>query len=130
MYTSYFAKLNSLPKFVVPISICSVTPKFYKGLEYKKLAPSYKLLMDWKRNKDDELYVLRYREEVLNLLDPREVVKDLLVMSQNYKGINYMPETCLICYEKPTDFCHRHIVSEWLNNNGCPCREYTFYNLC
>ena len=47
--------------------------------------------MDYKREiKDDELYVLRYREEVLNLLDPREVVKDLLVMSQNYKGINYM----------------------------------------
>jgi uncharacterized protein (DUF488 family) len=24
---------------------------------------------------------------------------------------------CLLCYEKPGDFCHRHIVAEWLHNN-------------
>jgi len=21
----------------------------------------------------------------------------------------------LLCYEKPADFCHRHIVADWLN---------------
>ena len=36
---------------------------------------------------------------------------------------------CLICYEKPGDFCHRHRVAEWLNNSIpdlVDCREYIF----
>lgn len=30
----------------------------------------------------------------------------------------------LICYEKPSDFCHRHLVAEWLNQNGYKCEEW------
>lgn len=40
IYTTYFAKLKSLPKDIIPISICGKAPTGYKGLEYKKLAPS------------------------------------------------------------------------------------------
>lgn len=35
-------------------------------------------------------------------------------------------EICLICYEKPSDFCHRHLVADWLNKNGVKCKEYEF----
>lgn len=33
---------------------------------------------------------------------------------------------CLICFEKPTDFCHRHLVADWLTKNGFQCEEYKF----
>ena len=29
----------------------------------------------------------------------------------------------LVCYEKPSDFCHRHLVADWLNKNGYDCEE-------
>ena len=36
IYTTYFAKLKSLPKDIVPISICGMAPNSYNGLQYKK----------------------------------------------------------------------------------------------
>jgi len=45
IYTSYFAKLKSLPEDIIPISICAKSPNWYKGLQYKRLAPTYDLLL-------------------------------------------------------------------------------------
>ena len=50
IYTSYFAKLKSLPENIIPISICGKAPDWYKGLQYKKLAPKYDFFMEWKKN--------------------------------------------------------------------------------
>lgn len=33
-------------------------------------------------------------------------------------------EICLVCYEKPTNFCHRFLVAEWLRENGIACKEF------
>lgn len=49
IYTSYFAKLKSLPDNIVPISICGKTPDWYKGLQYKKLAPKYDFFCEVER---------------------------------------------------------------------------------
>ena len=46
IYTSYFAKLNKLPEYVIPISICGKAPDWYKGLQYKKLAPKWKFFKE------------------------------------------------------------------------------------
>ena len=29
----------------------------------------------------------------------------------------------LLCYERPSEFCHRQLVREWFNNNGFKCEE-------
>ena len=47
IYTSYFAKLNKLPNNIIPISICGKAPDWYKGLQYKKLAPKYDFFIKW-----------------------------------------------------------------------------------
>ena len=39
IYTSYFTKLEQLPKSIISISICGKAPDWYKGLQYKKLVP-------------------------------------------------------------------------------------------
>jgi len=123
IYTSYFAKLKKIPWYYKPISICAKSPTGYTGLQYKKLAPTYSILMDYKRDQNEELYTKRFEQEILDKLDPNEVVKDLLVLSGNSKGIDYTPEIVLVCYEKSTDFCHRHLVADWLNTYGYKVEE-------
>ena len=119
IYTSYFAKLKSLPDNIIPISICAKAPDWYTGLQYKKLAPKYKFFMEWKENHDNDYYIKCFNEQVLNKLDPAKVYLELCNLAQS-------DEFCLVCYEKPTDFCHRHLVSDWLNKNGFKCDEYLF----
>ena len=126
IYTSYFAKVKSLPESIIPISICGKVPKGYNGLQYKKLAPKYDFFMKWKENHDNDYYIKCFNEQVLDNLNYDDVIKELLVLAGNFKGLNYLPDICLICYEKPEDFCHRHLVAEWLNKNGIQCEEYKF----
>jgi hypothetical protein len=124
IYTTYFANLKKLPDSIVPISICGKAPDWYKGLQYKKLAPKYGFFMEWKKNHDNNYYIKHFNEEVLNTLNSREVILDLLSMTGNIKGLNYLPHIALVCYEKPTDFCHRHLVAEWLRNDGYDVKEW------
>lgn len=121
IYTSYFAKLKSLPKDIVPISICGKAPAWYKGLQYKKLAPKYDFFMKWKETHDNDYYIKCFNEQVLGNLDALNVTKELIdLISKDSVG----QTICLICYEKPLDFCHRHLVADWLNKNGFECKEW------
>jgi uncharacterized protein (DUF488 family) len=100
MNTSYFAKY----KGENAISISLSTPSWFKGTQYKKLAPSWNLLNGYKNGAiSKEKYTEIYKREVLDKLDPKQVYEEL--------GEN----TVLMCWEKSSDFCHRHIVSQWFN---------------
>lgn len=122
IYTSYFAKLKDLPDNIIPISICGKAPDWYKGLQYKKLAPKYGFFIKWKETHDNDYYIKCYNEQVLNKLDAINVVRDLTyIVSKDTTG-EYI---CLVCYEKPGDFCHRHLVADWLSKNGFECKEFT-----
>ena len=123
IYTSYFAKIKELERNnIIPISICGKAPDWYKGLQYKKLAPKYGFFMEWKKNHDNDYYIKHFRSEVLDQLKATDVILDLsrLIYSFNIGENNI----ALICYEKPSDFCHRHLVAEWLNQNGFKCEEW------
>ena len=120
IYTSYFANLKSLPDNIVPISICGKAPDWYKGLQYKKLAPKYDFFMKWKENHDNDYYIKCFNEQVLNQLNVEDVIHDLV----GYLDPNEDIDIALLCYEKPGDFCHRHLVADWLNENGIECKEW------
>lgn len=114
--TTYFAKLRGnkeLQKKAVSISL--LPPKGWNGKTYKKLYPSKELLKWWKGCKqtpeDAGKYEVRYDKEVLSKLDVHSVAKKL----NGY---------VLVCYEKPSDFCHRHLVAKWLRDNGYEAREH------
>ena len=117
IYTSYFANIRNLPEHIVPISISGKAPDGYKGLQYKKLAPKYDFFMEWKQTHDNNMYIRCFKEQVLSKLNLMQVLSELDRLSQG-KAI------CLVCYEKPSDFCHRHIVAEWFNSQGVPCKEF------
>lgn len=123
IYTSYFAKIKELEKNdIIPISICGKCPDWYKGLQYKKLAPKYGFFMEWKKNHDNDYYIQHFNDEVLSKLDINEVIKDILeLLPECARG----KDIVLICYEKPSDFCHRHLVAEWLTKNGYSCFEWS-----
>ena len=44
------------------------------------------------------------------MLDPHEVYK-------------YLDNKILLCYERPEDFCHRHIIANWFKAYGHECKE-------
>lgn len=117
IYTSYFGKLDRLPKNIVPISICGKAPDWYTGLQFKKLAPKYEFFKQWEQTHNNEFYIKCYNEQVLQPLNVNEIVKELTELGQGN-------DIALICYEKPTDFCHRHLVATWLRNNGYSINEY------
>ena len=121
IYTTYFAKLKHLPKNIIPISICGKAPVGYKGLEYKKLAPKYDFFMEWKRTGNNDYYIKCFNEQVLDKLD---ALKTLLELSEIAGFQNRFNDICLVCYEKPSDFCHRHLVSNWFNKNLVACEEW------
>ena len=126
IYTSYFAKLKSLPENIIPISICGKAPDWYKGLQYKKLAPKYDFFMKWKENHDNDYYIKCFNEQVLNKLCIYDVMRDLLELTNmtDRIGIGGGKDICLICYEKPDDFCHRHLVADWFGKYGIKCKEW------
>ena len=131
IYTSYFAKLKSLPDNIIPISICGKAPDWYKGLQYKKLAPKYDFFMKWKENHDNDYYIKCFNEQVLDKLNAEQIVKELYKLISNivlnpklFSDKSLIPDIALICYEKPSDFCHRHLVADWLNKNGIECKEW------
>lgn len=107
IYTSYFAKMKKIPENIVRISICGKAPEWYDGIQYKKLAPKYKFFMEWKENKDNNFYIEHFNSEVLDTLNAQDVFNKLKELSQGRDCV-------LLCYEKPGDFCHRHLVADWL----------------
>lgn len=124
IYTSYFAKLKSLPNNIIPISICGKAPDWYKGLQYKKLAPKYDFFMEWKKTHDNDYYIKCFNEQVLDKLNVLTVMRDLIDLVNSSEN-HIEKEIALICYEKPSDFCHRHLVADWLRKNGLQCEEWT-----
>ena len=124
IYTSYFAKLKSLPKDIIPISICAKAPSWYKGLEYRSLAPTYNILMKYKQDNDNEDYIKKFHEQILSRLNASKVVFDLGRLADTDETC-YSFDICLVCYEKPSDFCHRHLVADWLNHYGFECKEWS-----
>jgi hypothetical protein len=119
IYTTYFAKLRALPKNIVPIAICSKPPVGYKGITYDKLAPKYDFFSQWKATGDNDYFIRNYLAKVLAPQKPADIKDELYSLAGG-------ADIALVCYEKPTDFCHRHLVSVWFHNNGIPCDEYVY----
>lgn len=114
IYTSYFANIRNLQKEgIVAISIARYSPKWYYGPRYTNVAPSGWMISG---QCSHEEYLKKY-DEILSCLDANEVVNTI-------KGISQGKDVALCCYEKPGDFCHRHLLADWLNRNGFEVKEW------
>ena len=117
IYTSYFGNLHNLP-FKDCIAICHWKPGYFKGPHYRVVAPTEQMVLDYKSSKQDqeakEKYIKEY-DKVLSALNPQEIG-------------NLLQNKILLCYERPGDFCHRHLLAKWLNQHGFECKEWNNSN--
>lgn len=121
MKTSYYAKFSRLSKEeksrYIPVLISTSLPKWFLDreeyyMEYKLLAPSSDNVFKLKNNKMSQEDFINAYTDKLKGLDLEQILEDLY----DYEGI-MDTEIVLLCYEKSTDFCHRHILREYLNEN-------------
>lgn len=119
LHTSYFGNINKImqedqepPVFV---SIAGKTPSWFDGPRMPELAPKKEWWTEWHKRFKDSLessesvtwYTKKYKETVLSCLDQVSIVTKLGELSKNI---------VLLCYETPEKFCHRHLVSEWIDS--------------
>lgn len=120
IYTSYFGKMNKFPNNFEPICIARWKPKWYEGKVLLALAPPEQLLRWWRASDKNEAsrerYVRWYKRSILSGYDPRAIERIV-------KHIANGKIPVLICFEKD-GFCHRHIVADWLKENGIECEEW------
>lgn len=119
LHTSYFGNISKIvqedqepPVFV---SIAGKTPSWFDGPRMPELAPKKEWWTEWHERFKDSLessesvtwYTKKYKETVLSHLDQVSVVTKLGELGENI---------VLLCYETPEKFCHRHLVSEWIDS--------------
>ena len=118
IYTSYFANLKTLEEAgIYCVSICSKVPDFFEGPNLESVAPNKSILYEYKNSEqtdaDKERYKQRYENEVLCAyrFHPEYLIDSLAYFS----SVEGNKDVALLCYERPEDFCHRHILADWLN---------------
>jgi len=130
MKTSYYANLKNIDqKFNTPIAISGDEGRMvgFEGRGCRALSP-YTFYRKWKAREDElesqlesgkiskatydrlkeenqDDYIQKFYEKVLQPLDPHKVYKDL------------GGTAVLLCFEKPTEFCHRFLVAGWLEHH-------------
>ena len=129
LYTSYFAKVKPLQEAGHNNLVCvaGYAPKFFYDTPHARFYPDLAPKRCWWRVWHDkfkdnpsstesiEWYTKMYVETVLSKLNPTNVVGEL------------GDGAVILCYEKPGDFCHRHIIARWLSQNlGITVEEVNF----
>jgi len=130
MKTSYYARLNKIDlENYKPIAISGDEGRMvgFTGVGMRKLSP-YPFFRKWKaiedeienkfkngllskeeygqlKEKNQQSYIEKFYNIVLKPLDAKEIYNQL--------GENAV----LLCFEKPTEFCHRFLVAGWLELN-------------
>lgn len=84
----------------------------FNGNCYCKLAPKKSFWKVWHDNigkvpndDNDKFYIEHYWKQVLSPLNAGKIYEELN---------DLCAPTILLCYENHSEFCHRHIVSAWL----------------
>lgn len=110
LYTSNYARIpqftKEFPNSQIIATSCWVA-RWHKGKINEQrldIAPTWEMVEAIKNGEiSEDEYALQYRRILANLN-----VNQLVESIPN--------EAFLLCFEKPTDFCHRHILAEWIND--------------
>jgi len=106
IYTSYFAKLESIRKAgIIPVGIALYKPQWFTGSSAYSLAPMPKMFHG---SITQEKYIELYQKEILDNIN-------LYALQEQFKVFSAGQDIALLCYEKPGEFCHRHLFAKWFN---------------
>lgn len=112
LYTSYYA-IHKNPTIQTPegelpaVSISVRPPNWFNGDHYSPLAPTWDLVNRYKSGKIDQR---QYTKEYLALLKANANIEKILK--------TFKHGAVFLCYEKPTDFCHRQIAAVWVHEQS------------
>ena len=112
IYTSNYARNGKNP---LAVAISVSVPQWYNGKRLSQLSPSWDIVSAYKNKSisEDE-----YAVEYFNLLKTRQL--------DPIEIISIIPDkSILLCYEPPNQFCHRHLVAQWLSEGSdCVVEEW------
>lgn len=116
-YTSYFGNIKKIDRSKYKlVSITNSKPSFCDNsiANWSFLGPSKDLLYKYKNNEISQegysqIYFKFLKENWNNL-------KDFIILNKNKNIV-------MLCYEKSSDFCHRHLLCKFLNDKGIECEE-------
>ncbi len=100
IYTGCVGRLRTYPTDLMPITIC-LYPRGIVAVNYGQLAPTKET---FRSSNWQDLY-----RKQLDRLNARSIYGDIARLSKGRDVI-------LLCFEKPGDACHRHIVAEWMES--------------
>lgn len=115
IYTSYFSNKKALDKAgIMIVSVARWQPRYYSvDCVMLDVAPTVFML----KEATSEQYDAEY-QKILSRLDARAFIQRLETASGG-------KDVALCCYEKPGDFCHRHVLAEYLTKQtGIEIKEY------
>lgn len=119
IYTSNFENMDRIiMEDKVTVAICLKCPTDYNGYWMPELAPPQEMLSEYHETWDEETYTEKY-QKILSKLDAGAVYDKL----QKYGAGK---DVVMLCYEPAGEFCHRHLVGRWLEEqNIIPVEEWT-----
>lgn len=116
IYTSYFGNSRKLKEAGIKIICVAIgRPRFISGVpQMVNVAPT-RYMISTACSHDE---YLRLYNNILESQDAKKVVEQIKTLSDGQ-------DVALCCYEKPGDFCHRHILAKWLTEKtGIEIKEF------
>jgi hypothetical protein len=106
VYTSYYYKYPIIKKTGLYTCYCISNGNPYNLPVLKGLVPEWNLVRQYQEGKINiEGYTQIYIEQL------EDTCKDLNVIAK------LLDNSCLFCFERMGKFCHRHVFTEWFNQN-------------
>lgn len=115
IYTTYYAKLREVPKYMRGFSISNSQPAGTHLPPLWQVTPAWSAVSQYKQSGDWDTFRDRY------LVRLASVDKDSLL--PHLTG----GDVVLVCYEKDASRCHRSILAEWITKElGLPVKEWGY----
>jgi hypothetical protein len=108
IYTGYYGGLSHIVGDITKVQVSNLAP-VPVDIRFEKAIPDWAFIV--KPYKDGLITKEEYEERYTLQLD--KFRENILGVTEyfNSTGKDYI----LLCYEKPGDFCHRHILADYIN---------------
>ena len=108
IFTSYFGNSRKLKEAGVNMICVAIgKPRFIAGIPQMLNVCPTRYMVSGPCSHDE---YLKLYDRILASQDANQVVKQIEMLSGG-------KDVALFCYEKPGDFCHRHILAKWITEN-------------
>lgn len=116
-YTSNYARHSDNPS---ASAISAKPPEWYTGAHITGLAPSWDILNKYRRSEiDEDGYATLYIAHIEQFCTPQSLFDRYKMFNEN---------KFFLCYERPDEFCHRHVFAKWMNDANVGVRVEEWMN--